>query len=427
MTENGWEPSPRIEPDSPLLAWKTVPGTNVTLQVRNDAIGTVMLAFAADFNMAIEPLRDADSACYTPTNSVATSNHLNATAMDLNWDTHPFQTRGTFTDEKVAKIRPLLDFYEGWIFWAGDWDSPVDEMHWQAGYDTYGRDVDLADFIRRKIGADGFSTFGAPGQAQPPDSPAKVLYDAVPVIDEDRAAQLVDAVIAGLAAAQCDNPRRIAMFLAQCGHESDGFATTQEYGTGQRYAPYIGRTWIQITWQANYAAFGRWAADQGLIDDPNYFVDNPTALADLKWAGLGAAWYWTVARPTIKDLSDNGDVVGVTQLINGGQNGIADRNARYQQAIALGDGLLALVAPPQPQPGDVITLPDTITRAEWDDLVADVKEIRAQLSGDWPQNGNDPKAAADLDKRKAAGDRLTPNDLLAWMKNHVSTHKAPTP
>lgn len=411
-TENGWEPSPRIEPDSPLLVWRQVPGTDVTLQMRNDDIGTVMLAYAADFNTTIEALRDADSACYTPTNSVSTSNHLNATAMDLNWDSHPFQTRGTFTGEKVAKIRQLLDFYEGWIFWAGDWDDPIDEMHWQAGYDTYGRDADLTDFIRRKIGPDGFSTFGrAPADLAPADadSPAKVLYDAVPVIDEDRAAQLADAVMAGLAAAQCTNPRRIAMFLAQCGHESDGFNTTQEYGTGQRYAPYIGRTWIQITWQANYAAFGRWAADQGLITDPNYFVANPTALADLKWAGIGAAWYWTVARPAINDLSDNGDVAGVTQLINGGQNGIADRRDRYNQAIALGNRLLLLTTPTTE--GPLMALTDD----EQTELLTKVRYIFDQLGPKHPDWSADSSMGVD-----ANGDELTLRDGLAAMARKVA-------
>ena len=50
-----------------------------------------MRAYAADYNAYIEPLRDDDSASYTPTNSVATSNHLNGTAMDLNWNSHAFR------------------------------------------------------------------------------------------------------------------------------------------------------------------------------------------------------------------------------------------------------------------------------------------------------------------------------------------------
>lgn len=179
-SENGWQPA-RLDPGSNLLRWAKVPGVNVSLQVRAGRIGDVMLAVAADFNAYIEPLRDADSACYTPTNSVDTSNHLNATAMDLRWDRHPFQVRGTFNTAQMVTIRELLDFFEGWIFWAGDWDSPADEMHWQAGYNTYGRDADLEDFCRRKIRPDGFSTFRrvlAPAPVAAPAPPPPILSRA---------------------------------------------------------------------------------------------------------------------------------------------------------------------------------------------------------------------------------------------------------
>jgi predicted chitinase len=397
MTENGWQPSPRIEPNSPLLVWKTVPGTNVRLQVRNDDAGTLMLAYAADYDAYVEPLVDRMTACYTPTNSVSTSNHLNATAMDFNWDYYPWKRRGNLTGDKLARLRKLLAFYNPWMFWAGDWDDAyVDEMHHQLNYGSYelAQQGRLALWVKANIRPDGLSVYRRAPVAAPvvaaTDSAAKVLYDAVPVIDEARAAELVGPVMAGLALAQCTNVQRIAMALAQWGHESDGFKTTQEYGSGQRYAPYIGRTWIQITWQANYASFGRWAADQGLIDDPGYFVDNPAALADLKWAGIGAAWYWTVARPTINGLCDQGDIVAVTQLINGGQNGIADRRQRYQQAIALGDELLALIAPPAaPDQGGPL---DALTPQEQHTLFDNVMWIREQMDVSRP----DWDADADL-------------------------------
>jgi putative chitinase len=448
-TEDGWEPSPRIEPDSPLLVWKQVPGTDVTIQVRDDDAGTLMLAYAADYHATVEPLRDADTACYTPENSVSTSNHLNATAMDFDWDSHEFQVRGTLTGDKLVNLRKLLAFYDPWMFWAGDWDDPVDEMHHQMNYGSYelAQQGKLAAWVKANIRPDGFSTYkhdALPGMTDSPapsapapiatspsprDASIKALYDAVPVIDMDRAAALVDPVMAGLAAAQCINVERVAMWLAQIGEESGGFVYTEEIAKDGPYAPYIGRTWIQITWESNYAAFGQWAHDQGLIDDPDYFVNNPTALADLKWAGLGAAWYWTVARPTINSLCDQGDIVGVTQLINGGQNGIDDRRARYNQAIALGDELLALIAATTPtSSGGTITLAD-VSQDDWNQLVADVKEIRSQLNGDgtWPQTGSDPDAIKRLEALAASGKPMSLLDTVAWLKHHASTHQAPTP
>ena len=159
-SENGWEPA-WVGQDA--LEWTTVPGTSVNLQIHKGQPFTIMRAFAADFNAYVEPLRDKDSACYTPTNSVSTSNHLNGTAMDLNWGGmgdygHPFHVRGTFTAEQMITIRQLLTWYEGTIYWGGDWTDPIDEMHWQMGYDTYGSPA-VDDFIKRKIRADGFSTF----------------------------------------------------------------------------------------------------------------------------------------------------------------------------------------------------------------------------------------------------------------------------
>lgn len=154
-SENGWSPSWVGAAD---LQWTKVPGANVNLQIRTGQPLQILRAYAADYNAYIEPLRDRDSACYTATNSVPTSNHLNGTAMDLNWDSHPFRVRGTFTAAQMKTMRELLDFYEGTIFWAGDWTDPIDEMHVQLGYDTY-QNPATDSFIKRKIRSDGFSTF----------------------------------------------------------------------------------------------------------------------------------------------------------------------------------------------------------------------------------------------------------------------------
>lgn len=190
------------------------------------------------------------------------------------------------------------------------------------------------------------------------DAPVSAGDDAVDVLakatglDYGRAAQILPAVSAGLRASDCTTVRRIAMWLAQVGHESDDFNATEEYAKDGRYAPYIGRTWIQITWDYNYREFGRWCLDNNLVTDPEVFIKNPRKLADLEWAGLGPAWYWTVERPmnSIVDEGDSakwGDYIGfaaVTAAINGGTNGITDRLSRFSRANALGDRLLVLVA-----------------------------------------------------------------------------------
>jgi len=396
-SENGWEP-PRLAGREDMLVWKTVPGTTVNLQVMRGLPEVFIPAWAADWNEYIEGggLRDADSASFTPTNSVATSNHLNGTACDLNWNSYPFRAK-TFSAAKRSVIQEMTDFYEGWMFWAGYWDDPVDEMHSQMGYNTWNRNTAALDFISRKIRSDGKSTFRrgplsptdppnangtpqapTPSTPSPADTPAAVLYDAVPVIDMETAQRLVSRVMDGLRLSQCSNVNRIAMWLAQIGHESEGFIYTEEIAKNGRYAPFIGRTWIQITWDYNYRAFGQWCAQQGLVSDPETFIKNPKSLADDKWAALGPAWYWTVARPKLNEMSDNGDMLGVTKAINGGTNGLADRQARYSQAKALGDRLLLLAGvnpstpPPSQDQGDSMA---NVPQEQWDRVYRELTQL----------------------------------------------------
>lgn len=157
VTENGW---PSCGPD--MLDRSSVPGVDIVIPLQRGQPNTILKAAAADIHLFVESLQNSrggtDEGGWTPTNSVATSNHLGGTAMDLNWDDHPFRVRGTFSDDQVATIRELLDYYEGTLFWAGDWDDPVDEMHWQMGYGTY-QNPNTQDFIDRKIRSDGFSFF----------------------------------------------------------------------------------------------------------------------------------------------------------------------------------------------------------------------------------------------------------------------------
>ncbi len=391
-SENGWEPS-RINPASALLVWRTVPGTKVTLQVRNDDAGKIMLAFAVDYHAYVEPLRDADSACYTPTNSVPTSNHLNATGMDLNWNSHPFRVKGTFTAVQMVEIRQLLKFHTH-IFWAGDWTDPIDEMHWQMDYGTWNNPA-VAEFVRTKIRPDGFSTYRR-GDAQAPDpasDAAKILSQAMGnQLSLDRYRELLPTVSQALQACECTNVNRIAMLVAQIGHESLGLYYTEEIASGAKYEGNIelgntqpgdgvrfkGRSWIQITGRSNYTRLSQWAFDKGLVPTLTYFVDDPQELSSDQYAGLGAAWYWVVARSDINDLSDRRDLVTVTQRINGGQNGIDDRRTRYQRALGMGDALLSL-----------ITAGDDMFTDDDRNLLKQIAEIRRQSRSPlrWPGEG----------------------------------------
>ncbi|HBA3366589.1 TPA: glycoside hydrolase family 19 protein [Escherichia coli] len=84
---------------------------------------------------------------------------------------------------------------------------------------------------------------------------------------------------------------------------------------------YRGRGLIQITGLNNYRDCGN-----GLKVD---LVSQPELLAQDSYAARSAAWFFA----TKGCLKCTGSVVRVTQIINGGQNGIDDRRARYAVAV----------------------------------------------------------------------------------------------
>ena len=159
---------------------------------------------------------------------------------------------------------------------------------------------------------------------------------------------------------------RLAMFLAQVAHESGGllhvsenlnysaeallacFPSHFDSDTAEDYArqperiadccyadrmgngneasgdgwSYRGRGLIQITGRANYAACG---AALGLD-----LIAHPELLETPANAALSAAWFW--ASHGCNGLADAGDFVGITKRINGGVNGLADRQAYLARA-----------------------------------------------------------------------------------------------
>ena len=60
------------------------------------------------------------------------------------------------------------------------------------------------------------------------------------------------------------------------------------------------------------------------------FVADPDAVLTDPWEGLSPIWFWD--RGGLNRYADQGDFLTVTRRINGGTNGLADRERRYVQA-----------------------------------------------------------------------------------------------
>jgi putative chitinase len=173
---------------------------------------------------------------------------------------------------------------------------------------------------------------------------------------------------------ELDSPKRIAAFLAQCGHESGGWTVFEEnlnysakglMGIFKKYFPdeatatayqrqpekiankvyanrmgngpessgdgwkYRGRGPIQLTGKDNYRAFAK-----EMFDDWENLFNNPDWVnADRDFALMSAIWFWN--KNKLNREADAGDIKTMTRKINGGYIGLEDRIHHYEDAIKL--------------------------------------------------------------------------------------------
>jgi len=151
--------------------------------------------------------------------------------------------------------------------------------------------------------------------------------------------------------------RQVA-FLAQVGHESGSLFYTEELASGEAYngredlgnntpgdgPKYKGRGLIQITGKANYKAL----SESFNVD----FVSTPTLLGgkntkssnetQLRYSTLSAGWFWNKTK--LNEIADKLDLTKpanvepnltnfklITKKINGGYNGLDDRQKRFDK------------------------------------------------------------------------------------------------
>jgi putative chitinase len=191
---------------------------------------------------------------------------------------------------------------------------------------------------------------------------------------EDQDDPDIDKVYPSLAAAmeefEITTSDQIAMFLAQCAHESAYFTTVKENlnysadGLNRIFSKYFakagrdashyakqpekianvvyanrmgngdeasgdgyrfcGRGYIQLTGKDNYEECGE-ELEKDLVNDPSY-LETPEG------AARSAAWFWW--NNDLNKYADAQDIVTCTKKINGGTIGLEDRKENWEAILA---------------------------------------------------------------------------------------------
>lgn len=162
------------------------------------------------------------------------------------------------------------------------------------------------------------------------------LFEIAPYSDRDRLNSLLPYLNTTMQRYEITTALRKSHFIAQIAHESDGFNTNEEYASGADYegrrdlgntragdgVRFKGRGLIQVTGRSNYAECGNALG----VD----LINNPQRLAEFDLACLSAGWFWDTR--SLNDYADDDDVWTITRIINGGLNGLEDRQAYLYRA-----------------------------------------------------------------------------------------------
>ncbi len=173
----------------------------------------------------------------------------------------------------------------------------------------------------------------------PPEGVSVVQLRAImPRLTAERAARFVGPINQAMREAEINTPKRRAAFLAQIALESAQLRHMEELADGKAYEGrkalgniepgdgprFKGRGPIQLTGRTNYTDAGKALG----LD----LVGQPERVAIPEVGCRVAAWYWQSRG--LNALADQGDFVGITRRINGGTNGLKQRQQYHQWAKA---------------------------------------------------------------------------------------------
>jgi putative chitinase len=183
----------------------------------------------------------------------------------------------------------------------------------------------------------GGTTIGQLGQAIQKKFDADALQAVMTIAPASRVAQFLAPLANRMAGAGITLPIQQAHFLAQIAHESGELRYTEELAHGDAYEGradlgntqpgdgprFKGRGLIQLTGRANYTAFKN---DSGVdvVANPGQIATNPDLAV---WI---SCWFWQ--KHNLNNLAVGDDVAPITKVVNGGYNGLAERQRYFDRA-----------------------------------------------------------------------------------------------
>lgn len=268
-----------------------------------------------------------------------------------------------------------------------------------------------------------------------------------------RAAEYAPALDAVLERAGVTTPLRVAHFMAQLCHESGGFRALVENlnyrpetlmavfkkrvptlelaqtlvnagkdaiaehiyggrlgnvnpGDGARF---IGRGFIMVTGRTNYELCGN------RIGQP--LTERPELLEQPAIAALASAAFWQMNN--LNAAADQDDVGLVTRLINGGDNGLADRRILTDKARRLWQAPAPAALPPVTTPAPVALPPGALSRYfTLEEMTFSSTAVRQQID-------NTPSAAILEKLRETANQMDAVRELLGYPITVTSGYRSP--
>jgi putative chitinase len=174
------------------------------------------------------------------------------------------------------------------------------------------------------------STFVSKSQLMSVGWPSSVLTDA-----------MLGDLNSCLSRYQITTKNRICHFISQCSHESGCGQWVKEIASGSAYEgrtdlgniysgdgpKFKGGGYLQLTGRTNYTNFSNAIGDSNIVSiGVNYLA------ANYPWTSAGYFWY----THGLNAKADSGATVeAITKIINGGTNGLAERQTYYNKCLGI--------------------------------------------------------------------------------------------